>query len=733
MPAAWEPAWDERAPPAWRPALPFAWARWIKRNFIAERARWGLWLPAFMGAGIGIYFWLTAEPPLWAGVIALAVASAIAILCAIRPRWSGALPAALAIVALALGFALMEARTWMVAAPVLQHRLGPVAVEGRLVSIDPLPEGTRIVIAPSHIDRLAPNETPKRVRIRLRSDAGGLVPGEWLSVRSLLMPPPAPAMPGAYDFERRAYFDRLGAVGFAFGAPKTMPPPDGAGPSGWQATVQAVRSDVTARILAALPGRDGAIAAAIVTGATHAIRPEDADAFRDAGLAHILVIAGLHMGMVAGIVFFAMRALLALIPAFALRYSTKKAAALTALATTFCYLLLSDATVSSRRAFIMVALMLFGVMLDRVTLSARTLAYAAIAIMALSPESAAGPSFQLSFAAVAGLVACYEALRPRLAAWHAHAARPRRVALYLFGIALTTIVTTLATMPFTIFHFNRFPLYSIAANILAVPITGFWIMPWAILSCLAMPFGLEALPLQPMGWGIEAVARIAHGVTALPDAVLHVPSMPNFGVALLAFGGLWLCIWTRAWRFLGLIPIAAGYATILLAVPPDILVAGDGGLIAVRSAAGDYLPSRSHGSNWTEEMWIQRAAAELGPAWPRRGESADGRLACDAGSCTYRVNDRTVAIVGKRADVARACAGTDLVISAVAAHYNCDSGKLIDSVDVWKLGGHAIWLTPGGVEIESVAAWRGTRPWTRAPMPRRLSTSASDRPASLEP
>src|SRR5665213_2834298 len=184
----------------------------------------------------------------------------------------------------------------------------------------------------------------------------------------------------------------------------------------------------------------------------------------------------------------------------------------------------------------MCGLMLLGIMLDRVTLSARTLAYAAIAIMLLAPESTTGPSFQMSYAAVAGLVASYEALRPRLSAWHIGAGRARRFALYLFGIALTTVVTTVATMPFTIYHFNRFPLYSVAANIVAVPITGFWIMPWAVLSCLLMPFHFETVALTPMGWGIDMVAVIAHGVTALPGAVLRVPSMPHDLLALREIG-----------------------------------------------------------------------------------------------------------------------------------------------------------------------------------------------------
>ncbi len=733
MPSSGVRAWDEPAAlaPTRRRLGPLALAEWLANNFLAERARWSLWLPVFMGAGIGIYFWLRFEPPLWLGPAALTVTVAAVVAAAKHPRFLNLIAPAAIATALALGFALAQFQTWLVAAPVLEYRLGPVAVEGRIVSIDPLPEGTRLVVAPRYIERLAPDATPARVRVRLRGDAEGMLPGDWLRLRAILMPPPAPAMPGAYDFERRAYFDRLGAVGFALGVPQAIPAPVDAQPSRWRGLIAATRTNVTSRLRAALPGRDGAIASAIITGATHAIPPEDAGAFRDAGLAHILVIAGLHMGMLAGIVFFAVRAMLALIPALALRYSIKKWAAFAALLASFCYLLLSDATVSSRRAFVMVALMLLGIMLDRVTFSARTLAYAAVGIMVLAPDAATGPSFQMSFAAVCGLVACYEALRPRMAQWHAGAGFARRAGLYLCGIALTTVITTLATMPFTIYHFNRFPIYSIAANIVAVPITGFWIMPWAILSMLAMPFGLESWPLQPMGWGIEAVARIAHGVTGIPGAVLHVPSMPAVGLALLAAGGLWLCIWTRRWRALALAPLAAGYASIFLAVPPDILVSGNGNLVAVRAADGSYLPSSARRDAWTEDIWTQRAAATLGPAWPRSGVSSDGRLSCDATACLYRLGNRTVAFPRGKEEGA-ACGQADLVIDPASPRSDCGV-PVIDVVAVWRNGGHEIRLTPDGIAVETVADWRGRRPWTHEPAPADVSSAATILPISPEP
>jgi competence protein ComEC len=296
----------------------------------------------------------------------------------------------------ASGFAAAELQAHWVASPVLQRSIFGM-LEGRVLAVDPLPEGARILIAPSSLADLNPDRIPARVRVRLRHGDGGLEAGSWTRIRVSLEPPPAPAMPGAYDFERRAWFDRLGGVGYALAAPEILSAPDGSGPGTLSRGFAGLRQAVTSRIRAALPGSDGAIAAPLITGETHAIPPEQAGVFRDAGLAHILVIAGLHMGMVAGICFFAFRAIFALILAIALNHPIKKYAAALALVATFAYMLLSGATVSSRRAFIMTALALLAVLLDRLSLSARALALAAVAIMLMTPESAMGPSFQMSF------------------------------------------------------------------------------------------------------------------------------------------------------------------------------------------------------------------------------------------------------------------------------------------------------------------------------------------------
>lgn len=421
----------------------------LSERFLAERERWPLWFPVLMGGGIAVYFALDAEPARWLGPAAFGGA---AIMLLGAWRFERQLILCAAVFAVTLGFAAAQFEAWWVAAPVLTHRLGPVEVTGRLVSLDPLPEGARLVIAPDRVGDLPPDQMPARLRVRLRKGDAGVVPGDWVSLRAMLMPPPGPSTPGAYDFERAAWFQRLGAVGYTLGAAKAIDPPAGQSPSWLQHAVEALRTAVTQRIRAALPDRSGAIAAAIIAGQTHDISPDDAGAFRDAGLAHILVIAGLHMGMAAGFAFFALRALLALIPVLALNYPIKKWAAGGALGVIFVYLLLSGATVSSRRAFVMIGLVLLAILVDRVSVSARAIALAACVVLLMTPDAATGPSFQMSFAAVACIVAFYEAMRPRLAAWHRDAGIVQRVGLYVLGLAFTTLVTTFATAPFTVYQ-----------------------------------------------------------------------------------------------------------------------------------------------------------------------------------------------------------------------------------------------------------------------------------------
>ncbi len=670
--------------------------------FLSERERWPLWLPVLIGIGIAVYFSLATEPPTWLGIVGMAITAGVWLICRSRPSLSLILIAGAMIW---LGFSAAQWRTETVAAPVQSKRLGPVAVSGRVVAVEARPTGRRLTLEDLGIDRLATEKTPHRVRVVVRSAAGDVVvAGDWLTLRAVLLPPPGPAAPGAFDFARRAWFQRLGAVGYAVSAPRILAPPSDAASVSWSARVAGLRQAIADRVRTALPGSSGAVAAALMTGDRGAIPEHVLDAMRDSGLAHLLAISGLHIGMVAGIVFFACRGMLAMIEPVALRYPIKKWAAVAALFAAAGYLLLSGATVPTQRAFLMTALVLLAVMLDRSALSMRLVAWAAGLILLLTPESLLSVSFQMSFAAVVALIAGYEALRGRFTAWRSNAGLHRRVMLYVGGVSLTTVIASLATTPFALYHFNRVVHYALAANLVAVPLMGFWIMPWAVLAFVLLPFGLEGLALGAMGWGIDLVIAAAETVAAWPGAVHLLPSAPPPALAVVALGGLWLCLWRRGWRWLGLPVALIGPLLAILARPPDILIDAEGKLAAVKDGTGELHLTRKRSDGFTPETWLRRAGVSA---------TANGKFQCDLVGCIAAIDGATIAYVKDPRAIAEDCRRADIVVAAVPVRGTCPSAQLvIDRFDLWRRGAHAIWLDNGAPRSLSVAEVRGDRPWS---------------------
>jgi competence protein ComEC len=449
-----------------------------------------------------------------------------------------------------------------------------------------------------------------------------------------------------------------------------------------------------------------------MTGAQAPIPAADIEAMRIVGLAHLLSVSGLHIGLVTGFLFVTVRAGLALIPRIALRHPIKKWAALIAFMGAFAYLFLTGESVPTQRSFLMAGFVLFAVLIDRTALSMRLVAWAAVIVLLLQPEAMLGPSFQLSFAAVVALIAAYEASRNWWVARRERAGFVGRASGYLMGIALTTLVAEVATAAYALYHFNQLAAYGLVANMVAVPLTALWIMPWAVIAYLLMPFGLEALALLPMGWGIEVLLWIARSIAQWPGAANYLPSISMAGVLAVTLGGLWLAIWRSRWRLWGGIPALAGLATMALSDPPEIVVSGDGRLVAVAAADGEYVFSDPRINQFEAEIWMRRAAQEQRLIWPTDGYGADGRLLCDAIGCFYRVDGWTIAIAWRAEALAEDCAVSDLVISLEPAQDLCRGPTLvIDRFDLWRNGSYAIWLEEGEILVQSVNEMRGDRPW----------------------
>jgi competence protein ComEC len=692
--------------------------------FAAEGERRLLWLPVCFGAGIACYFTLTVEPAAWLGIAAVVPVAALAVVLRRRPIWG---EVALALALFAAGFALIQQTTRLRAAPMLERRLGAVALTGRVVDVDLAERGWRIIVAPDPLPGLATAEQPLRLRIHIAAASDALNPGDRVSLKAMLYPVPGQVMPGGRDLQREAFFAGVGGVGYSLGAARRIAPEGGAARAGgWRERLLQLRTDMTRRIGEILPGSTGGVASAVITGKRGAMTEQVKRSFRESGLSHLLAIAGLHLGLVGGFVFFAVRGGLALVPYVALRWPIKKIAAATTLVVLFCYLMLSGAAIPTQRAFVMNGIVFAAVMIDRLRLSMRICAIAAFVVLLVDPASLVGVSFAMSFGAVVALIAMYETYGDRLVQM-LHRGSPAKKALgYCGGIAITTLIATVGTEPFAIYHFHHLVLYSPLANVLAVPISAMWTLPWGVVGCLLMPFGLERLALVPMGWGIDLTIWVARGVGALPGNVWAMPEMPFWGIGLVAFGGLWLCLWRGTWRRWGAVPLAAGLATMLLTRPPDIVIADFGRFVAVRAPGGGYAVAGT-GETIERSFLAEQTGAALLP-WPRPGAGGDDGLGCAGDRCFYGAHGRRVAIVTGDGGLPVMCGTVDAIVSQVPAGFRCRSTiPVVDRIDVWRRGAVALWLDTAAVTISGANDSRGNRPWVPHPRSKREREAAATR------
>jgi competence protein ComEC len=475
------------------------------------------------------------------------------------------------------------------------------------------------------------------------------------------------------------------------------------------------------RIHAALAEPYASFAEALITGERSSIPPEINRSLQISGLYHILSISGLHMWLVAGSVFWALRAALALSPRLALSRPIKKWAAAAAVVTALFYMLLADSGVATERAFIMVAVVFFAVMVDRPALSTRNLALAALVILCREPEAAVDASFQMSFLAVLGLVAFYEAMARRAQARAGEEVRPRhwtgRIALWAVTALAVSLVTSFiagasSSLP-AAYHFGRLSPYGVLANGLAIPVVGLVVMPSALLAAILMPLGLEWLPLRVMAEGLALVTAISERVAALPgaDSIMARPSAAS--VLLMAVGFVWLALWAGWARWAGLPVLAAGAALALQPQPmPDLLVARAGENVALRDAAGLLVPAHARRARFSVEKWLAANGEEESPAEAARRPG----WSCAEGRCEAVVKGRRVVYLSRREGQPIDCAGAEVLIADFPLRGACRGVAVrIDRFDLWRNGAHALSITPQGISIATAREAQGERPWVVTP------------------
>jgi competence protein ComEC len=574
----------------------------IEHRFEAERAQLPLWLPVGLMLGIGAWFALPDRPQ-WIAFMALAAGACLGFAALGAGTRAGRALAIFSLAAL-IGCGLIWWKAEQAAAPRLaRERMMIVAAE--IESVQPLAAQGKVRL----LVRPIGEGLPARLRVNVDRDkmAPGLAPGAIVRLRAWVMPPAPMAVPGAYDFARAAWFQRIGGTGRALEISVLFPPSN----QSLTARIAGWRQSLSAHIRARLgEGGEAGIAAALATGDQYGIPETDAEAMRRSGLAHLLSVSGLHLTAVVGAVMLLTLRLLALSPALALRFRLVLIAAGAGAIAGIVYTLLTGAEVPTVRSCIAALLVLAGIALGREALTLRLVAVGALVVLLLWPESLPGASFQMSFAAITAIVALHESRRVQ--SWLARRDEgwPMRLGRFLFGLVLTGLAVEIALIPIALFHFHKAGLYGALANVVAIPLTTFVIMPLEALALLLDLAGLGA----PFWWltakALSFLLWLAHAAGDAPGAVALLPAMPAAAFTAMIAGGLWLCLWRTKWRRWGLVPVAAGALWALVTPAPDLIVTGDGRHLALRTASGALAILRPRAGDYVRDTLAEASGAE---------------------------------------------------------------------------------------------------------------------------
>lgn len=675
----------------------------IEARLDSERERTGLWLPVALGTGIAAWFALPAAAH-WTGLLFMLASGG---LMGLLIGWSSRIGRMVMVGCgiIAIGVLLIWARAISVGAPVLAQP-ATTAFSAEVEAVEPLPARgeTRLILRPRGRDDL-----PPRVRVTLRGEARGtIMPGERIGLRARLMPPPAASLPGSYDFAQRAWFDRIGAVGTVLGDVSRAP---GAGQGG-----QPLRARLSEHIHRQIEGSPGGIAAALVTGDRGAISAEDEEAMRRSGLAHLLSISGLHVTAVIGFAMLFARRLFALSPRLALGgYVLPVAAAAGALAGAG-YTWLAGAEVPTLRSLIAALLVLVALLMGREALTLRLVAAGALIVLVWRPESLVGPSFQLSFAAVTAIVVLHESPAMQRFMARRDEGLVRRWARGIAGLLVTGLVVEVALAPIALFHFHKAGLYGALANVIAIPLTTFVVMPFEALALLFDSLGLGA----PFWWVAEQALRVlialAHHVADAPGAVATLPRFPAWAFALAIAGGLWFLVWQRSWRWWGLAPLVAGMAVLVLQPRPDLLITADGRNIAAAVPGGGYALLRDRAGDFVRDTMNEAGGSDA----PLGALAMLDHVECNVDFCRW-VQEGHIVLASRGRDriegsvMAPACAAADVVISDRWLPRECVGRWLtIDRDSLAESGGLAIYLGEKPKAVAALTAGDG-HPWRNAP------------------
>ncbi|QNT79496.1 ComEC/Rec2 family competence protein [Entomobacter blattae] len=620
------------------------------------------------------------------------------------------------------------------------------------------------------------NPLMRDVRVRLRyNDPKHYQVGQKIELRAMLRSISSPSFSHDYDQQFRAWFENINGAGYALSVGKVVE--DGEGNNfrlkfytilgQVQQRIQQTRQNIANVIMSQTGCQDcKAIEAILLAGETGLLAESVRQEFAASGLSHLLAVAGLHLASVMGVCVFVLRKGLACWPYAALHWPIKKIALITGFLLGGGYAVLTGLHVPVLRSYFMLAWIILALLVERPVLSLLRFGWAIGLLLIVWPELVRDVSFQMSFTAVLGLICGYQIIHHYEQNRYQHTPLWKRSWLAAEGrnLFFASFFAGMATLPVIAAHFGTFQPYFIIANLIAVPITSLWVLPWGILSLFLMVFGKASWALAMMGIGIKAIILLAHMVARLPGSVFHIPLMPE-AVLWCAIGGVTLCcLGTRRLRLVGGIVLAGVIGVMAFQLPPNLLVSPDGRLVGLIDHKGLFI-ILGH-DPYIEKRWmtgfalnsVQHFSSEeggdtatrnqaffpVGNAVGDKGQPWPEYLHCQSGGiCRIfldhfgmqgreillyyekkkREDPRPPALLNmEKANMKKACQKAALVLTLVAYREPCSAfvGQEINTISIRKSGALNIWFKSASLRLISDQQVRGMRPWVREPGQRGL-------------
>lgn len=607
----------------------FKLSAYLSENLTAEPDKLIAWLPFLFGVGIAFYFSFPTEPNIWLtlGIFELWLALFYIF------RFKNLHLFFIAGLFVLGGFLDIQAQTLYKSQNITNIEAKTTSyIRGKIENISYSETGkTRLLLAnAANFDeplkgdfRLTISPVPKNLKI-----------GQCVEMIATLFPrQPLPVLNG-YRLDRKYFYENLSAVGYTNSETFVIECPQSAAGVSFTERLNTLRQHIVSYVGKVAPKNESGIMAAILVGEKTKLSKQILENYRNSGLAHFLSVSGLHLGTIAGLIFFVVRFLLALFPALALRYDIKKISAVCAIVFSAFYLLISGMAIPAQRAFIMTTVVFIGIIFNRQAISLRMVSFAALVVLIISPQALISISFQMSFAAVYALVAFYESYKRT-------PSRKRDIFgtiwLYLSGIVICDFIASLATAPFSLYHFHRLAIYTSLGNLLAGPLIGLYLMPLVLLCLATLPFGLAFYPLKALEFGVNILNRITDWVAHLPYSVWYTDALPLWALLLIVCGSFWLCVWQQRWRRWGIIAIILGVVPLLFPPKmPDMVFSPSAQDIAVRDNAGNLVLLPRKNDAWIKNLWIENL--HLRPLSRKEQNALQiDALKCDKDArCTYK-------------------------------------------------------------------------------------------------